>query len=202
MRRRQSRKPDPRSPIPDFYFEERAYQEMLAGYDVDALRLAAWSPRTICGRDWVLMMGGEGGQVHEWGGVALAPTCAACIGIIGKRFEQPAPHERLDMLATLLADAIAEFGSAEVRGTPGDQLQQLRQRVRKVVRSKGYRCRSYVQGDLLLFTSDDAYDALPEEVRFERERAAAEAVHRAVQGERVERPPPAWRFRWSTWMEG
>lgn len=45
-----------------------------------------------------------------------------------------------------------------------------------MVRSKGYRCRSYVQGDLLLFTSDDAYDALPEEVRFERERAAADAV--------------------------
>jgi hypothetical protein len=151
-----------------------------------------WLPTTLCGREW-LRAATEADDV--W-----APDCRTCLRLVDRRLGAQPPDERMPMLVHLVTAAVAEHGSAEVTGVPGEQLTALRAAVRAQLRAHGFRSQTFVEGDLLLVTSDDAREAMSDEARRQHQLLLAEAMQRISLGS--EATPPGtgdWRFRWSDW---
>jgi hypothetical protein len=188
-----------RAAVHEYYFDaNRRSAPLELTYDRAALLATRWAPLTLCGREWAVMIAGEGGPLSELNDeVAFAPTCGRCLAIMDKLFPAPAPDQRLPLLAKLGADSILEHGHAEVRDVPGDQQQALRTAVRSLVRQRaGESCRSYVHESVIFFVSEAIYAEHAED----NMRAAAEAIDRALTG-RDTTPihEPAWRLSWDTW---
>ena len=189
-----------RSALHEFYFDpsNRRSAALQRSYDRAALLAPRWSPVTLCGRVWAVMIAGEGESLGAFSDdVAFSPSCKRCLAVMDKLFPAPLPDERLPLVAQLVAESILEHGHAEVRDVPGDQHQPLRTAVRTLVRQRaGQNCRSYVHESMIFFVSEAIYAEHAEE----NQRAAAEAIDRALSGkDTTPVREPAWRLSWDTW---
>lgn len=173
----------------------RGYVKSIANYPPALLLQACWSTRTLCGIGWQSMAAGEGGALRASQEPALAPTCRRCLTSLDRRFPAPTPDDRIDILAVLIAQAVEEHGSAEVLGVPGDQLKPLRAAARRELRRRlGYDGKTYVHGDYLLVTCDEA----TEEARLATAREVVQAMPAGIPDGQP-RDDSGWRLRWDTW---
>ena len=173
----------------------RDYVDSIANYASARLLERSWSMRTICGIEWEAMAAGERGPLRSWQHPALAPTCRRCLASLDCKFPEPTPDDRIGLLAVLIAQAVEEHGSAEVLGVPGDQLKPLRKAARRGLRRRlGYDGKTFVHGDFLLASCDEA----TEEARLS---TAEEAIRSIPVGfpEDQPRDSSGWRLRWDTW---
>lgn len=178
-----------------------------AGYDRDALTTLRWRPTTLCGREWGIMAAGELGPIHQWSSPDmspdLAPTCRTCLRSLDRFFPPPTMDDRVRLLAHLAADAVVDNGSAEITGIPGDQLPGFRSRVRRELRRRGFHSRTFVHGALCVVVSEEAHNAIPDEIREQRFQEAFESLTNAfVSGGKEEQPgvrDRPWRFDWYAW---
>jgi hypothetical protein len=144
------------------------------------------------------MIPGEGGPWNELSDeAAFSPSCKRCLAVMDKLFPAPLPDKRLPLVAQLVAESILDHEHAEVRDVPGDQQQPLRTAVRTLVCQRaGQNCRSYVHESMIFFVSEAIYAEYAEE----NQRAAAEAIDRALSGkDTTPVREPAWRLSWDTW---
>lgn len=188
---------DARPAIPPAWLNRAGpdYVDSIANYASARLLDPAWSIRTICGIEWEAMAADERGPLRSWQHPALAPTCRRCLASLDRQFPEPTPDDRIDLLAVLIAQAVEEHGSAEVLGVPGDQLKPLRKAARRELRRRlGYDGKTYVHGDLLLVTCDEATEQA-------RLSAASEAIKSMPLGIPDGRSPDdsGWRIRWDAW---
>jgi hypothetical protein len=95
----------------------------LANYDQVLLAQPRWPPTTLCGREWSMMVGSDGGSVSEYRDTAYAPTCRRCLTTIDRNLPKPATDQRLHLVARLAADKVLETGHTDIRDVPGDQQQ-------------------------------------------------------------------------------
>lgn len=173
----------------------RGYVESIANYSPALLLEPCWSPRTLCGIEWQSMAAGEGGPLRGSQEPALAPTCRRCLTSLDRRFPNPTPDDRISLLAVLIAQAVEEHGSAEVLGVPGDQLKSLRAAARRELRRRlGYDGKTYVHGDFLLVTCDEA----TEQVRLDMAQETVKSMPLGIPDGRP-RDESGWRLRWDTW---
>jgi len=190
-------RPDALAAIPATWLDPatRSYVESIANYAPALLLEPCWSPRTLCGIEWHGMAAGEGGPLQASQEPALAPTCRRCLTSLDRRFPAPTPDDRIGLLAVLIAQAVEEHGSAEVVGVPGDQLKALRAATRRELRRRlGYDGKTYVHGDFLLVTCDEATEAV-------RAVTAQETIQSMPLGipDGQPRDDSGWRLRWHTW---
>lgn len=189
--------PDARAAVSATWLDRasRGYVDSIANYSPAVLLEACWSPRTLCGIGWQSMAAGEGGPLRASQESALAPTCRRCLTSLDRRFSDPAPDDRIALLAVLIAQAVEEHGSAEVVGVPGDQLKQLRAAARRELRRRlGYDGKTYVHGDLLLVTCDEA----TEQVRLDMAEETVKSMPLGIPDGRP-RDESGWRLRWDAW---
>jgi hypothetical protein len=186
----------------NFYFESDGRPDVsaLAGYDRAALTEPRWSQTTLCGREWAVMVGGDGGDVSGHGEVAFAPTCRRCLTLIDRHFPKPTPDSRLTLVAQLAADVVVDRrGYAEIHGVPGDQQNQLRRAVRALIRQRtGYPVRTHSINGVIYIECPAIHDQRADQGM----REAAEAISAALAGE----PAPAlerdWVISWAAWDVG
>lgn len=141
------------------------------------------------------MAAGDAGVLRSWQEPALAPTCRRCLASLDRRFPEPAPDDRIGVLAVLIAQAVEEHGSAEVTGVPGDQLKAVRSAARRELRRRlGYDGKTFVHGDFLLVTCDEA----TEDARLATAREAIRSAPAGFAGD-LPRDGSQWRLHWDTW---
>ena len=171
-----------RGAVREFYFDasNRRAPALERNYDRTALLAPRWENTTLCGREWAVMVAGDGGPFDELAGeTACAPTCRRCLTVMYTFFPAPPVDQRLSLVASLVADSILEHGHAELSGVPGDQHDAVRKAVRTLVRQRtGQSCRSYVHDTMVLFDSDALYAEHAEE----NMQLAAQAIERALAG--------------------
>jgi hypothetical protein len=190
---------DGRSAFDGYHFERasgRGFNE-----DVSALQAPIWAPKTLCGRAWIMMAVTDDTLAFAfWDEPAVhAPSCKQCLRLLDRSFPSGENAPAVRILAELAAEQVVEFGSAEIRGVPGDQIEALRREGRRAVRERGFKCRSWVRDDLVVLYSDDACDAIPEDVKRQRDRDAAEVMGSVLGGKQAPRIETPWRLRWQTW---
>lgn len=175
------------------------YIETAANYDPAALLAPRWAPQTLCGRKWDAMAAGPAGPLVEWREVALAPSCRRCLTSIDRLLPPPAPDEPIEALCALIVHAVEEYGSAEVTGVPGDQMNTLRAAARARVRQKlGYGSRTYAFGHHVVIDCPEAGEQ--EQVRQRNAHLAAAAIEAvasgAISGVKVRIDDSVWRLSW------
>lgn len=190
-----------REAVFDFYFDndrsDPADMPWVTGYDRAALTAARWSHTTLCGREWAIMVGGDGGAIGRFGEVAYAPTCRRCLALIDRHFPKPTPDSRLSLVARLAADVVVDQrGYVEIHGVPGDQQDGLRKLVRALIRQRAnHPVRTHVIKGVIYVECPVIHDQRAEQGM----REAAEALDRFYRGE----PPPRlerdWVISWDTW---
>ncbi len=188
---------DARPAVPAAWLDpaRRGYIESITNYAPALLLDPCWKPRTLCGIEWQGMAAGDGGPLQASQEPALAPTCRRCLTSLDRCFPDPTPDDRIGLLAVLIAQAVEEHGSAEVLGVPGDQLKALRAATRRELRRRlGYDGKTYVHGDFLLVTCDEATEAV-------RALMAQETIRSMPLGNPGGQPrdDSGWRLRWHTW---
>jgi hypothetical protein len=74
--------------VPNCYFddEDARRDNLLADCHRDALTVPRWSETTLCGREWAVMVGGDGAAMSRYGEVAFAPTCRRCQVLVDRDF--------------------------------------------------------------------------------------------------------------------
>lgn len=189
-----------RAAIDDRYLDDSQLSQVptRANYDRDALLAPRWSDKTICGRDWAMMIGGEGGTLGQWDDVtAFAPTCRKCLASLDKLFPAPTDNERLPLIAQVVADLIVEHGFAEIHDVPGDQLAALRKQIRAKVRAAtGHPIETHHINDVLYLSCDPIYRT--HAVEYQRE--AVQAVQDLLSGDGTLTPmDPKSTASWTTW---
>jgi hypothetical protein len=191
-----------REAVPDFCFksDHQSRGSALSHYDRSALLEPRWSETTLCGREWAIMVGGDGGDVSGFGEVAFAPTCRRCLRLIDRYFPKPAVDPRLQLVAQLAADIVVDQrGFAEIHDVPGDQQEELRKAVRNLVRKRtGQPVRTHsIRGTIHVICA-----AICDEHAEESLREAAEAMGAFLTNE--PRPPLQrdWVVSWATWDLG
>jgi len=158
----------------------------------DELLDKRWSPKSLCGRTWAAMA--DGYDVHTDRRIDRpeAPNCQKCLAVIDKSFPTPTPDDRIPVLADLAATAVNEYGTAEIVGVPGDQMNALRQAVRAELRQRfGFSTRTFTQDGLLVVSSP--------ETRHLIEQTAAHAMTEFDFGATTKVDDTGWRFHWTTW---
>ncbi|MEV0610813.1 hypothetical protein AB0I61_31080 [Polymorphospora rubra] len=184
-----------REAVPDVYFDRN--DRVPTGYDLMALRERRWSDRTICGRVWAVMVGGDGGALGRYGDVAHAPTCRRCLILIDRHFPQPAPDDRLALVAQLAADVVVDRrGFAEIHHVPGDQQDALRKAIRTAIRRRvDHSVRTHSINGVIYVECQAMYDRHAHQ----NDHEAADAIDAVLKGE----PPPHcerdWIISWETW---
>lgn len=192
-----SEQPDSgREAVFDFYFDSDRHGDNLAGYDRAALSEPRWSETTLCGREWAIMVGGEGGPV-TYDEVAFAPTCKRCLSIMDRSFPRPEPDPRLNLVAQIAADTVIDGrGFAEIHGVPGDQQAELRKTVRQLIRQRtGHSVETIASHGIIHVACDAIYDQHAEE----SQREANEAISAALSGNPLPRKKRAWLISWEEW---
>jgi hypothetical protein len=187
---------DGREAVPDYYF--RADDDRVpAGYDRAALLDPRWSETTLCGRQWAVMVGGDGGAIGRYGETAFAPNCRRCLTLLDRHFPKPAPDDRIVLVAQLVADVVVDrHGFAEIHGVPGDQQDQLRKAVRTLIRKRTrFAVRTHLINGIVYIECDEAYKHYADR----HGRDAAEAMGAAPAGEPVPHRERDWVIQWSTW---
>jgi hypothetical protein len=184
-----------RGAVPDFYFDGN--DRVPGGYDLAALRERRWSAKTICGRVWAVMVGGDGGAVGRYGDVAYAPTCRRCLTLIDRHFPPPKPDDRLELVAQLAADVVVDRrGFAEIHHVPGDQQDALRKAIRTAIRKRvDHSVRTHSINGVIYVECQAMYDRHARQ----NDHGAAGAIDAVLKGE----PPPHrerdWIISWETW---
>ncbi len=164
-------------------------------YDLEALLDRIWSPRTLCGREWIEMEPGDGPPFDGSGTGVYAPSCGNCLRIISNRLEGVAPDGRIPLVASLVVtEVLAEAGTV-ITGVPGDQVESLRTAIRDQCRRLGIPCRTYPMGGDLHVVSERLWDDMPSDQKSEIESRAISAVADAIQG----RPVTRRGIAWDTW---
>jgi hypothetical protein len=188
-----------RPAVPDYYFEGRRRDRIaaLGNYDEDALRAPRWSSTTLCGREWSVMMGGDGGSISPYDEEpALAPTCRRCLAVMDRLFPPPPTHPQLALVAKIVTDTVVEHGHAELHGVPGDQQSELRRRIRSMVRAAtGHTCQTLVHDSTLFVVCEPVYELHADA----QDAAVAAALDDAFNGKTPVRADQTWRLSWSTW---
>jgi len=188
-----------REAVHDFYFDSdrSGSADAIARYDRAALAEPRWSRTTLCGRDWAIMVGGDGGAIGRYGEVAYAPTCRRCLALIDRHFPEPERDSRLALVAQLAADVVVgQRGFAEIHDVPGDQQDELRKTVRALIRQRtSHSVRTYSMNGVVYVECQAIYDQLSDRSKQE----AAEAIGAVLDGE----PPPRlerdWVISWAAW---
>ncbi len=135
--------------------------------------------RTLCGRQWLDMAGGDGGPLSEHGLDAAAPSCRRCLASIDRRLPTVEPDDRIGLLSQLATEAVRQVGSAEINHVPGDQMESLRRAIRRTIRERlGYKSNTYVVESTLHVVCAEAFEA----VRESQMNEAAAAWSRALAG--------------------
>ena len=188
-------------PAFDQYRFERAESRGFTG-DVSTLRPPIWASKTLCGRTWISMaVTDETIAFDLWNEPAVhAPSCKRCLKILDRAFPPTEQSPAVKIIAELAADQVIDYGSAEIRGVPGDQTESLRREGKRAVRARGYKCQSWMRDDLVVLYSEEAYNAIPEDVKLDRQREALARMSDRLLG--GQKPPPGetpWRLRWETW---
>jgi hypothetical protein len=186
-----------REAVPDFYFGTDDTDRVPAGYDQAALLEPRWSETTICGRQWAVMVGGDGGAIGRYGEEAFAPTCRRCLTLIDRHFPNPVPDDRLALVAQLAADVVIDrHGFAEIHGVPGDQQNQLRKAVRDLIHKRtNFSVRTHQVNGVVYIECQEAYDQRADR----HDREAADAIGALLAGEPVPHRERDWVISWSTW---
>lgn len=183
--------------------EPPAPPEVIEGYDEAALHHERWSPKALCGRQWVEMAAGEGGVFRQFQQVELAPTCRSCLRVVDTWFPQSDAPGGMDLLASIVSDKVATFGSSRVMSVPAEHVEALRRSIRKVLRGRGFRSQTHHLNGVVHVMSDDAWAAIDPEVAQQRDREAAESVSRIIAGDPLPECStglPADAVVWSTWV--
>ena len=180
---------------PDHYLGD-----LEAAYDRAALEQLRWLRTALCGRRWIVMASGEDSQDDD---AVYAPTCRRCLALMDKLFPAPALDPRFPLVVQVLTDTVAEFGTAEILGVPGDQQAALRKQVRAAVRQRtGHGLETYAHESMVIFVCQPVYDQHARE----HARRAAEAIDRAaaslLAGEPVTPVPSPMRLSWEAWATG
>lgn len=81
-----------REAVWDFHFDRDEPADTVTRYDREALTDPCWAQTTLCGRQWAVMVGGDGGAVGRLGEVTFAPTCCRCLARIDRHFSEPSPN--------------------------------------------------------------------------------------------------------------
>jgi hypothetical protein len=192
---------DGREAVPEFWLDDEGDVPAIRNYDRTALLEHRWSPRTLCGRAWAGMVGGDGGSLSRYREVAFAPSCRRCLTLMDQHFPQPPAHDRLGLVAQVAADLVYEYGYAEIHHVPGDQQAALRKAIRALVRKQsGHGSTTTIHNASVHVSCDAIY----EQRRDEDVRAAAEIVSQVLlgDGEPQPAPKPEWRISWDTWASG
>lgn len=170
--------------------------ELNPAYDATELTNAAWSPRTLCGRDGWIMCPTEADRAflsirNGREDAVVAPTCKRCLATLDKQFAQPAPDDRLGWNVIRAMEQLQEWGSVHVLGVPADQAELLRKRLRAEGRQRGWKFHSTVGDGQLIAASEDALSAE------QRERVMTDSMMRmrALNSD-AQLDPPSWRFVW------
>jgi hypothetical protein len=174
--------------IPDHYLEnfERTY-------DVAAILEPKWAGRTLCGREWILM---EADGDDEDGEARYAPSCRRCLALLDRLFPSPKLDDRFPLVVQIIADTVAEHGTAEILGVPGDHQAALRKEVRAEIKKRtGYGLKTYTHEILVVFVCDPIYDMHADE----HLRRGADAMDAFFTGKPVARQSPT-RLWWRTWV--
>lgn len=171
--------------------------ELNPAYDASELTNAAWSPKTLCGRDSWIMCPTEAGRafLSMWNGredAVVAPTCKRCLAILDKQFAEPAPAERLTWNVIRAMEQLQEWGSVHILGVPAEQAELLRKRLRAEARQRGWKFHSTVGDGQLIAASEDALSAE------QRDRVMADSMQRMrALNTGADPGAPSWRFVWS-----
>jgi hypothetical protein len=178
---------DKRPAIPSHYLED-----FVRTYDMAAILEPKWAERTLCGRQWILM---EADGDDEEGEAGYAPSCRRCLTLLDKLFPAPKLDDRFPLIVQVIADTVAEHGTAEIFGVPGDHQAALRREVRAEVKKRtGHGLKTYAHESMVIFVCDPIYDLHADE----RMRRGAEAVGALLSSEPVSRQSPT-RLWWETW---
>jgi hypothetical protein len=130
--------------------------------ELDQLEADRWHTRTLCGRRWTAMAWKE--PIAD-GLVALAPSCRTCLRIIDHHLTHAQPHPRLPDIVDVVTEMLLAYGWACVCAVPGDQVETLRAQIRRAARALDLRVITEVDFDTVIVDSEDAWRALPSEVR-------------------------------------
>lgn len=186
-----------REAVWDFYFDRDEPADTVTHYDREALTEPCWAQTTLCGRQWAVMVGGDGGAVGRHGEVAFAPTCRRCLTLIDRHFPKPSPEPRLALVAQVVADVVVDQrGFAEIHGVPGDQQEELRKTVRKLIRQRtGHQVRTHSFNGVLHIECQAIYDQRAKLYM----REAADAMAAVLEGKSPPRVNRDWVVSWEAW---
>jgi hypothetical protein len=177
--------------------------ELVGGvYELAQLAEKRWAPRALCGYTWDVMAAGDAGPLLSHQVPVTVPSCRSCLRLVTRSFAKVEPDDRIDLLAHLVVEKVAERGYAEVLGTPGQQCEALRAAIRAGVRRLGHRVRTLAFGERLCVISEDAWHSLSEEDRTARVRDGIQAMDASIAaGGTGPTEEPSWRFSWHEWEQ-
>ena len=182
-----------RSAVEDFHLET---DQSAALYDRGALAERRWSSATLCGREWAVMVGGEGGPIGVYGETAFATTCRRCLSLIDRFFPQPILDYRHALVVDLVVRTVLDKGFAEVHGVPGDQQSEMRRRIRQSIRRrKGHPVRTHSNWGVIYIECDPIY----RQHAGEYDRPATDAISAALSGDPLPRIERDWVVSWDAW---
>jgi hypothetical protein len=165
------------------------------GYDQAEVADPRWAETTMCGRQWLLMAGGDADEDEA----TAAPSCRRCLALMDSLFPAPELDDRFPLVVEVVADAVADHGYAEIRAVPGDQQSALRSRVRAEVRGRtGYGCRTYAHESMVIFVCDPIHA----QQEAERTELAREAISDFLEGAPARGARRPWQLSWETWATG
>lgn len=169
--------------------------------DAPALSEARWSPKALCGNQWACMSPtGETAAFFGWAvEEVVAPECKKCLRKLDKLFPAADVKPAVHILADLAAEQVVAHGSAVISGVPADQVEALRKFAKQAVRARGFSAQTYLRDDIVMVSSDAAYDAIPVEVQGARDRDVAEVMGALLAGGQPPHLATPWRLYWSTW---
>lgn len=174
--------------VPGHYLED-----FERTYDVAAILEPKWAGRTLCGREWILM---EADGDDEDGAARCAPSCRRCLALLDRLFPAPKLDDRFPLVVQIIADTVAEHGTAEILGVPGDHQAALRKEVRAEIKKRtGHGLKTYAHESMVIFVCDPIYDMHADE----HLRRGAEAMDAFLTGKPVDRQSPT-RIWWRTWV--
>jgi hypothetical protein len=172
-----------------------------AGAREDAALLEPrWAVSTLCGRAWHEMAAGEGGVLHRWQEVSLAPTCRSCLRVVDTWFPKADAPAGIELLALVVAEKVEAFGSAHVTGVPAEHLDAVRRAVRKRLRAKGFGSQTHVVNAVVHVFSDDAYAAIDPVLTREWINHAISSITTDTSDEEQTRDMAQDAVDWSTWV--
>jgi hypothetical protein len=162
-------------------------------YDMAAILEPKWAERTLCGRQWLLMEADSDDE--EEGNARYTPSCRRCLALLDRIFPAPKLDDRFPLIVQVIADTVAEHGTAEIFGVPGDNQAALRREVRAEVKKRtGHGLKTYAHESMVIFVCDPIYDVHADE----HMRHGAEAVSAFLNGKHVSHRSPT-RLWWQTW---